>query len=359
MGTQISRRSFLGAVGGVPLSAIVGLQPAGSRAAEAPTESGWRHFEVATRVVLVDAKGATQVWLPLAQTIGGYQYQLDWRWQSNARSNEVVYDAKYGAAIFHATWDGVGTRTLEVVQSVGTHDRTVEPFLPVTLAERQFYLQPTESVPTDGTVRQTVERVLADKIEPRERLRAIYDWVVDHTFRDAAVRGCGTGDIKSMLQSGHFGGKCADINSLMVGLARAAGFPARDIYGLRVANSKLFKCLGADGDVSKAQHCRAEAFLEGIGWFPMDPADVRKTILEQKLPLNSVEIRELRDRLFGFWEMNWIGYNSATDIHLPNTTVPFRANFLMYPYAVDGEHQLDWLDPTTFRYEIHSRELTG
>jgi transglutaminase-like putative cysteine protease len=86
-----------------------------------------------------------------------------------------------------------------------------------------------------GIVRRTAEQIVAGKQEPRERARAIYDWVVDNTFRDPATRGCGLGNIANMLETGYLGGKCADISSLMVGLCRAVGIPAREIYGVRVA----------------------------------------------------------------------------------------------------------------------------
>ena len=42
-----------------------------------------------------------------------------------------------------------------------------------------------------------------------------------------------------MLESKDLGGKCADLNALYVGLARASGLPARDVYGIRVAKSEL------------------------------------------------------------------------------------------------------------------------
>ena len=107
--------------------------------------------------------------------------------------------------------------------------------------------------------------------------------MVDNTFRDPKTRGCGVGDIASMLKSGNLGGKCADLNALYVGLARAAGLPARDVYGIRVAPSKFgYKSLGAGSEViTKAQHCRAEVYLSGFGWVPVDPADVRKVVLEE------------------------------------------------------------------------------
>jgi transglutaminase-like putative cysteine protease len=49
-----------------------------------------------------------------------------------------------------------------------------------------------------------------------------------------------------MLESKDLGGKCADLNALYVGLARAAGLPARDVYGIRVAPADVRKVvLGA------------------------------------------------------------------------------------------------------------------
>ena len=86
-----------------------------------------------------------------------------------------------------------------------------------------------------------------------------------------------------MLETGDLGGKCADLNALYVGLARAAGIPARDLYGIRVAPSRFgYKSLGANSDViTRAQHCRAENYLAQCGWVPVDPADVRKVVLEE------------------------------------------------------------------------------
>lgn len=210
-------------------------------------------------------------------------------------------------------------------------------------------------MPTGGIVRRTAEQIVAGKREPRERARAIYDWVVDNTFRDPATRGCGLGNIATMLETGYLGGKCADISSLMVGLCRAAGIPAREIYGVQVADSRQFKSLGRAGDVTKAQHCRAEIYLQPQGWTPVDPADVRKVVLEEKLPLDAEPVRALRERLFGSWEMNWVGYNSARDF--TPAGAPHALEFLMYPYATTAVGEPDWLDPDAFRYRISAREM--
>src|SRR5690606_20733841 len=130
-----------------------------------------------------------------------------------------------------------------------------------------------------------------------------------------------------------------------VGLVRAAGIPARDIYGLRVAAAQFgYRSLGANSEVvTKAQHCRAEVFLEGFGWVPVDPADVRKVVLEEppgKLPLSDQKVVDARKALFGAWETNWLAYNVAHDIALPGAKGP-RLGFLMYPQAETAAGRLD------------------
>src|SRR5262249_55725595 len=155
--------------------------------------------------------------------------------------------------------------------------------------------------------KQTSDKITVDAKTDVEKARAIYEWIVDNTFRDAKVRGCGIGDIAAMLRTGNLGGKCADLNALYVGLARAAGLPARDVYGIRVAPSKFgYKSLGAGSElITKAQHCRSEVHLAGFGWVPVDAADVRKVVLEEppaNLAINDPKVVAARKALFGAWE---------------------------------------------------------
>jgi transglutaminase-like putative cysteine protease len=194
-----------------------------------------------------------------------------------------------------------------------------------------------------------------------DKARAIYEWIVDNTFRDPKTRGCGVGDIKAMLETRNLSGKCADLNALYVGLARAVGLPARDVYGLRVVKSEFgYRSLGAGtANVTKAQHCRAEVFLTGYGWVPVDPADVRKVVLEEKaqpVTLADPVVPPVRAKLFGAWEMNWLAYNEAHDVALPGSSGA-KIGFFMYPQAETGGTRLDSLDPDNFRYTITAREL--
>jgi transglutaminase-like putative cysteine protease len=255
-----------------------------------------------------------------------------------------------------------------VTSQFATRDRAVDLGNPVrgaTLneAERKLYTAATELIPTDGIVRETADRICAGRTGDLDKARAIYEWIVDNTFRDPQTRGCGIGDIGAMLKLGNLGGKCADLNALYVGLARAAGLPARDVYGLRVAPSKFgYKSLGAGSElVTKAQHCRAEVFLAGFGWVPVDPADVRKVVLEEppgKLALDDPKVTAVRQALFGAWEMNWLAYNVAHDVKLPGSSEP-PIGFLMYPQAEIGGKLIDSLDPDAFKYTITAREIVG
>ena len=162
-----------------------------------------------------------------------------------------------------------------------------------------------------------------------------------------------------MLETRNLSGKCADLNALFVGLARAAGLPARDLYGIRVAPSVQFPSLGrAGGNITTAQHCRAEVYVNEFGWVPVDPADVRKLILEERpqATLSDAYVARVRETLFGSWEMNWIAYNDAHDVALPGAAGK-PLPFLMYPQAEAGGARRDSLDPAGFRYTITAREL--
>jgi transglutaminase-like putative cysteine protease len=212
-------------------------------------------------------------------------------------------------------------------------------------------------------VKSTATEITNGATTDVEKARAIYEWIVENTFRNPKTRGCGVGDIRYMLESKDLGGKCADLNALYVGLARAAGLPARDVYGVRVGKSESgYKSLGTSTEtITKSQHCRAEVYLTDFGWVPVDPADVRKVVLEEppgNRPLDDDMVKRARARLFGSWEMNWMAYNFAHDVALPGSNLaPF--GFLMYPQAETAEGRLDCLDPDNFKYEITSKETTS
>ncbi|MGH8674239.1 MAG: transglutaminase-like domain-containing protein, partial [Burkholderiales bacterium] len=217
-------------------------------------------------------------------------------------------------------------------------------------------------IPTDGIVKETATNVVKGTKTDIEKARAIYEWTVENTYRDPKTRGCGWGDIKSMLETKNLGGKCGDLNAMFVGLARSVGVPARDIYGIRVAPSAHgYRSLGANTEnISKGQHCRAEFFAYGYGWVPVDPGDVRKVILEEppgNLPIGHDRVVAARKRLFGSWEMNWLAFNMGHDVTLANASGGPKLPYLMYPNGETGGERLDQLEPDAFKYVITWREI--
>jgi transglutaminase-like putative cysteine protease len=161
------------------------------------------------------------------------------------------------------------------------------------------------------------------------------------------------------------GGKCGDINALFVGLCRAAGVPARDVYGIRLVPSAFGyrELSGNPANLKGAQHCRAEVFLAQYGWVAMDPADVGKV-----MRLETPEwIKTTNHPVVAPGEEGAVrragratGWPST-----PRTTWRCRApvgpklGFLMYPQAENANGRYDSLEPDHFKYTITAREITG
>ncbi|MET0194187.1 MAG: transglutaminase domain-containing protein [Hyphomicrobiaceae bacterium] len=365
----MNRRQVLKA-GGALAAATALPNVATAQATFAPTPGAWRNFQTVTRLEIAKPAGEVQAWIPLpAFSAEDWFKPAGSTWTTNAKTAEIKRDAKYNAEMLHVVWAADEKAPLvEVTSKFATRDRAVDLSKPgnapaLSAAEHKLYTSATDLIPVDGIVKETSDKITAGATGDLDKARRIYEWVVDNTFRNAKTRGCGVGDVAAMLKSGNLNGKCADLNALYVGLARAAGIPARDVYGLRVAPSKFgYKSLGAGSEVvTKAQHCRAEVYLTGFGWVPVDPADVRKVVLEEppaNLPLDDAKVVAARKALFGAWEMNWLAYNVAHDIALPGAKGP-KVEFLMYPQSETAAERLDCLDPDNFKYVITAREATA
>jgi transglutaminase-like putative cysteine protease len=361
-----ARRSLLKAAGG---SLLLGALPKTLFAQSQeqrrfdPQPGDWRSFEVVTKVTL-QKTGPSTVWVPLPSVDTEWQRSLSDNWSGSAKSMKVGTDPSYGARFLVAEFDGSAPPVLEVASRVQTRDRKHDwkaaPVATASADDLRMWLKPTDLMPTDGIVKKTAVQITSGARSDVEKVQRIYDWIVLNTFREPKVRGCGTGDIKTMLETQNFGGKCGDLNGLFVGLCRAAGVPARDVYGLRLAPSAFgYKELGGNpASLKGAQHCRAEVYLRKHGWVAMDPADVCKVMRQEtpnwiKDPDNPL-VAPVKHALFGGWEGNWMGYNFAHDVRLPGSTAG-KLGFLMYPQAQTGGEAYDSLDPDSFKYTISAR----
>jgi transglutaminase-like putative cysteine protease len=363
----MNRRDFLRSTG--VLSASLAFAKAGRLFAAGTTVEHWRTFEVTTRAEVLKTSGTTRIWLPAPLiSQAPFQKTLSATFHAEGGSAEAIDHNLDALGIIVAEFPSGVKPVLTLTSRVTTKTYVVDLSSPSkpskdNRADLDHFLQATKLLPTDGIVKAKATEITSGAKTDVEKARAIYEWIVDNTFRNPKTRGCGVGDIRFMLESKDLGGKCADLNALYVGLARAAGLPARDVYGIRVGKSELgYKSLGASSEnVTKAQHCRAEVYLSDYGWVPVDPADVRKVVLEEPPGNRSLDddmVKNARARLFGSWEMNWMAYNFAHDVALPGSNGA-PVGFLMYPQAETSGGRLDSLDPDNFKYQITSRETTS
>ncbi len=365
-----NRRSFIkSALGGI---AIPTFYPLSSSFAQSLDEE-WKTYQIKTEINIEGKEHSIQGWLPLTLTQNtDYFRTLAINYSGNTDKIAIIQTPHNDLRMISANWDkNSGVGHFEVITTVATRDRknTFEKFNPeikLAKAESNYWTRGTQMLPTDGIVRQKVKEILSTipaSSNDLEKAKAIYNWVVDNTRREASTRGCGVGDVKYMLETNNMGGKCADINAIFVALARTAKIPSRDVYGIRIDNSaRGYKSLGKSDDITKAQHCRAEFFANGYGWIAVDPADVRKVILEEpgNLTINDPKVTSIRDYLFGNWEMNWMAYNYGHDVNLRGSSLGAVGNipFLMYPQAESNSGRFDSLDPANFKYQITSKRLS-
>jgi transglutaminase-like putative cysteine protease len=366
-----SRRTLLKSASGSLLCAvfpgIAFAEPTEERTFS-PHPGDWQTFDVTTVVNLQNATGPSKIWIPLPSVDSDWQRSMRSDWSGNPSSIRIDSDSQYGARYLIAEFNGSAPPEMEIISRVQTRDRAIDWSQPQPATESSDKLKQwtrsTSLIPTDGIVRITANQIVAGARSDLEKVQRIYDWIIISTYREPKVRGCGTGDIKAMLETKNFGGKCGDINGLFVGLCRAAGVPARDAYGLRLMPSAFgYKELGGNpASLKGAQHCRAEVYLRKYGWVAMDPADVGKVMrLETgnwiKDPDHPV-VAPVRKALFGGWEGNWMAYNFAHDVSLPGSTAG-KVGFFMYPQAEINGQAVDPLAPDAFQYTITATRIAS
>lgn len=298
-----------------------------------------------------NANEAAQLWIPYPlsdrdQLISQVSVTGDY-------SESAIYsDQLYSTPILYARWEkGTASRKLTLSFHVVRKEVMRRDFPGKEAAwdpaDYAMYLKPTNLGPIDGQVKVLADQITEGKTGVLEKAKAIYDWTCENMYRDPNTRGCGPGDVCSLLITP--GGKCTDIHSVFVALCRAAGIPAREIFGIRQGKK-------AEEDISTWQHCWAEFYLPGYDWVPVDPADVRKMMLKEKLELADARTKQYRDYFWGGWDQYRVKLAVGRDLQLNPPQHGDRLNTFGYPYAQIGNTTLDWLDPKTFKYTFTFRK---
>ena len=316
------------------------------------TSSTWAgsvsgQFKMAFDMSAHDTNETVRLWIPYPVS-DEHQLISDIKTDGDYAEAAVYTDRKFQTPMLYARWEkGTKTRKLNFSFTVERQEVTLHGFPKKEAAwdpaDYSKYLEPTALGPIDGEVKKLADEICSGKTTVLDKAKALYDWACENTYRNPETRGCGIGDVYKLLKDP--GGKCTDISSIYVALARASGVPAREIFGIRQGKKKT-------QDISKWQHCWAEFYLPGYGWAPVDPADVRKMMLKENLKLADSKTEEYRKYFWGGIDPYRVKLGEGRDMTLnpPHSGPP--VNYLMYPYSQVGEKTLDWLDPETFKYTI-------
>lgn len=286
-----------------------------------------------------------RLWLPYPVSDGD-QLITDIVVRGDYTESAVYTDRIYSTPMLYARWDKDATSRKLTLSFHATREEVTRKSFPTQEgawdpADYALYLAPTSLGPTDGPVKALADKITAGQSGVLAKAKSIYDWVSENMYRDPQTKGCGAGDVNLLLAS--LGGKCTDIHSVFVALCRAAGVPAREIFGIRMGKEQVT-------DISSAQHCWAEFFLPGYGWVPVDPADVRKLMLTEKLWLTDAKTKEYQEYYWGGVDSYRIRLAVGRDVILTPPQQGGPLNTFGYPYAEIGGKPLDWLDPKTFQY---------
>lgn len=178
------------------------------------------------------------------------------------------------------------------------------------------YLAPDKLVPIDARIRALSADVVKGKKTDADKARAIYDYVVANMKYDKSGEGWGRGDIYWACDAKR--GNCTDFHALFIGLARAAGIPARFSIGFPLPAER------GEGEIA-GYHCWAEFYLNGYGWVPVDASEASRH-------------PDKREYFFGANDENRVQLSTGRDLVLAPAQKGEPLNFFVYPYVeVDGK----------------------
>ncbi len=291
-----------------------------------------------------------RLWVPYPVSDAD-QLVSDVKVQGDFAEAAVYTDRVFQTPMLFARWDaGSKSRKLTFSLAVERHEvirrDLTEKAAAWDPADYRLHLMPTSLAPSSGPVKELVDRITVGKSSVRDKAKAIYDWICESMYRDPETQGCGKGDVCRLLDKR--GGKCADIHSVFVALARAAGIPCREVFGIRLGKKDR-------EDITGAHHCWAEFYVPSYGWVPVDPADVLKLRLTEKADLTDPRVVQAREYYWGGIDPYRVKLSVGRDLTLTPAQKGEPVNYLMYPFAQVGGETLDWLDAKTFTYTITFR----
>lgn len=286
-----------------------------------------RRFELryVVRVPLPPAGSKTlRLWIPLPrsnenQTISGLKIETALayrRYRDPEYGNEYLYLEAPPAKIQHPLEILVRFLVERRELRVALNPADDPPNTAVAKAELARFLQPDRLVPINGIIAQLSREQTRGVTDPLEKARKIYDYVTTTMRYDKSGTGWGRGDAVWACDSHH--GNCTDFHSLFIGMARAAGIPARFEIGFPLPDDQ-------HAGLIPGYHCWAQFYIQGIGWIPVDASEAWKH-------------PDRHNYYFGGLDPSRVLFTRGRDIRLDPPQRGEPLNYFIYPYAeTDGK----------------------
>jgi transglutaminase-like putative cysteine protease len=299
----------------------------------------WRSFEFTYIVhvpTLPPGSGSMGIWIPLAQTdthqrVSGLRVVSPVRYRvtrGGQSGNEFAY-LNFNAARGHAPFDirlTFDARREEYKVALPASETAKQTSLPPSVAR---FLLPDRLIPIDGMIGKLSREQTADIQDPLQRARKIYEYVIAHMHYDHDGTGWGHGDAIFACTKHH--GNCTDFHSLFIGMARAAGIPARFEIGFAIPQNE------PGGEIA-GYHCWAEFYIQGTGWVPIDASEAWQNPARH-------------DFYFGTLDADRVRLASGRDLTLTPRQAGGPVNYIVYPYAeLNGKPYDGLTHEVSFRY---------
>jgi transglutaminase-like putative cysteine protease len=198
-----------------------------------------------------------------------------------------------------------------------------------TSLDPELYRRANRLIPLDGMIRAIAEQESKGHVSDADKIRAFYDYVVRSMRYNKDGTGWGRGD--AVWACTNKRGNCTDFHSLLIGMARSEGIPARFIIGFPIPQGP--------GGTIPGYHCWAEVYEAKRGWVPIDASEAKKT--------GRIEA------YFGSIPNNRVQFTTGRDLVLEPPQQGPPLNYFIYPYAeADGKPVKDV--PAVFRFERRS-----
>ena len=301
----------------------ISAAPHGGPAASGAAPAGERSFAFTYAVhVPADpaAEGHERLWIPLPpsdehQSIRKLSLKSPVAYREGSDkeygNSYAVFTptAEQAARGYDVTLEFLVTRREEAKQvSPAAKPAAGAPRAPEAMLRR--YLEPDKLVPLNATIAELAREQTAGATDPVEKARRIYTYVATTMHYDKSGEGWGRGDEMWACDSKR--GNCTDFHSVLIGMLRSSGIPARFLIGFPLPPGKT------EGDIP-GYHCWAEFYVEGIGWIPMDASEASKNPAK-------------RDYFFGAVDADRVMFTRGRDIRLSPEQQGEPLNYFVYPY---------------------------